>query len=177
MGDDGTRETPSRRKLQAEDLGALAAALRSPKQPLTICHALERLSGETIGHRLFTVMRFDSDRSEVQRIHTSLPAVYPVGGRKQKKATAWADHVLTDMKVFRGSEPADIVSAFDDHQTILGLGLGSVLNIPVVFNGRCVGTMNLLHQAGWYGPEDEPIGLLLGTFLITVLFNGAPETG
>jgi hypothetical protein len=177
MGDGGTRETPSRRKLQAEDLGALAAALRSPKQPLTICHALERLSGETIGHRLFTVMHFDSDRSEVQRIHTSLPAVYPVGGRKQKKATAWADHVLTDMKVFRGSEPADIVSAFDDHQTILGLGLGSVLNIPVVFNGRCVGTMNLLHQAGWYGPEDEPIGLLLGTFLIPVLFNGAPETG
>jgi len=176
MGDDGTRETPSRRKLQAEDLSALAEALRSPNQPLTICSALEKLSGETIGHRLFTIMRFDSDRSEVQRIHTSLPAVYPAGGRKQKKATAWADHVLADMKVFRGSEPADIVSAFDDHQTILGLGLGSVLNIPVVFNGRCVGTMNLLHQAGWYGPEDEPIGLLLGTFLIPVLFNSAPET-
>jgi hypothetical protein len=176
MGDDGTRETPSRRKLQAEDLSALAEALRSPNQPLTICSALEKLSGETIGHRLFTIMRFDSDRSEVQRIHTSLPAAYPVGGRKQKKATAWADHVLTDMKIFRGSAPADIVSAFDDYRTILGLGLGSVLNIPVVFNGRCVGTMNLLHQAGWYGPEDEPIGLLLGTFLIPVLFNGAPET-
>jgi GAF domain-containing protein len=177
MGDDGTRETPSRRKLQAEDLSALARVLRSPDQPLTICRALEKLSGETIGHRLFTVMRFDSDRSEVQRIHTSLPAVYPADGRKKKKDTAWARHVLTDLKVFRGSTPADIVSAFDDHQTILGLGLGSVLNIPVVFNGRCVGTVNLLHQAGWYGPEDEPTGLLLGAFLIPVLFNGATETG
>ena len=176
MGADGTRETPSRRKLEAEDLSALAGALRSPDQPLTICRALQKLSGETIGHRLFTVMRFDSDRSEVQRVHTSLPAVYPAGGRKKKKDTAWADHVLTDLQVFRGSTPADIVSAFDDHQTILGLGLGSVLNIPVVFNGRCVGTMNLLHQAGWYGPEDEPVGLLLGAFLIPVLFNTAPET-
>jgi hypothetical protein len=156
MGDDGTRETPSRRKLQAEDLSALAEALRSPKQPLTICRALEKLSGETIGHRLFTVMRFDGDRSEVQRIHTSLPAVYPVGGRKQKKATAWADHVLADMKVFRGSEPADIVSAFDDHQTILGLGLGSVLNIPVVFNGRCVGTMNRCIKPAGMDPKMNP---------------------
>jgi hypothetical protein len=168
---------PSRRQLRTEDLSALADALRAPDQPLTICRALEKLTGETLGHRLFTIMRFDGDRSEVQRIHTSLPAAYPVGGRKQKKATAWADRVLTDMKVFRGSEPADIVSAFDDHATILGLGLGSVLNIPVVLKGRCVGTMNLLHQAGWYGPEDEPIGLLLGTFLIPVLFDGSPETG
>jgi GAF domain-containing protein len=176
MGDDGTRQTLSRRKLQAEDLSALAEALRSPNQPLTICRALEKLSGETIGHRLFTVMRFDSDRSEVRRIHSSLPAAYPAGGRKRKKDTAWANHVLTDLKVFRGSAPADIVSAFDDHETILGLGLGSVLNIPVVFNGRCVGTMNLLHRAGWYATEDEPIGLLLGTFLIPVLFKGAPET-
>jgi hypothetical protein len=156
-------------------LSALAEALPAPGQPLTICRALDTLSGETIGHRLFTVMRFDSDRSEVMRIHTSLPAVYPVGGRKKKKETAWAHHVFTDMKVFRGSEPADIVSAFDDHETILGLGLGSVLNIPVVFNGRCVGTMNLLHQAGWYGPEDESIGRLLGAFLIPVLIDGEPS--
>ncbi|MBX9827230.1 MAG: GAF domain-containing protein [Xanthobacteraceae bacterium] len=166
-----------RRKLQAEDLSALAEALRSPDQPLTICRALEQLSGETIGHRLFTVMRFDGDRSEVLRIYTSLPAVYPTGGRKKKKETAWANHVLTDLKVFRGSEPADIVSAFDDHETILGLGLGSVLNIPVVFEGRCVGTMNLLHQAGWYGPDDERIGRLLGAFLIPVLINAASDPG
>jgi GAF domain-containing protein len=165
-------DTPSRRDLRTEDLSVLADALRASNQPLTICRALEQLTGETLGHRLFTIMRFDSDRSEVQRIHTSLPAVYPAGGRKQKKATAWAGHVLTDMKVFRGSEPADIVSAFDDHATILGLGLGSVLNIPVVFKGRCVGTMNLLHQAGWYGPGDEPAGRLLGTFLIPVLTGG-----
>ncbi|MBX9844375.1 MAG: GAF domain-containing protein [Xanthobacteraceae bacterium] len=176
MADDGTREAKALRKLQTEDLSALAEALRSSNQPLAVCRALERLSGETIGHRLFTVMQFDSDRSEVLRIHTSLPAVYPAGGRKKKKETRWADHVLTDLKVFRGGEPADIVSAFDDHATILGLGLGSVLNIPVVFKGRCVGTMNLLHQAGWYGPDDERIGLLLATFLTPVLLNSAPET-
>ena len=177
MANDGASEAKARRKLQAEDLSALAEALCAPGQPLAICRALETLSGETIGHRLFTVMWFDSDRSEVQRLHTSLPAIYPAGGRKKKKDTAWAHHVLTELKVFRGNGPADIVSAFDDHETILGLGLGSVLNIPVVFRGRCVGTMNLLHQAGWYGPEDETIGRLLGAFLIPVLIDGASDPG
>jgi hypothetical protein len=64
------------------------------------------------------------------------------------------------------------VSAFNDHETILALGLGSALNIPVVFEGRCLGTMNLLHQAGWYRAEDERTGLLLGTFLIPALLDG-----
>jgi hypothetical protein len=167
-------DTPSRRDVRVEDLGLLAEALRAPEQPHAICCALERLTAEVIGHRLFTVMRFDSSRSEVQRIHTSLPTVYPTGGRKQKKATAWADQVLGEMRVFRGSAPADIIAAFDDHETILGLGLGSVLNIPIVFEGRCVGTMNLLHQTDWYRPEDEPTGIMLAPFLIPILLDGEP---
>jgi len=55
-----------------EDLSLLAETLRASEQPLRICRALEKVSGETIGHRLFTVMRFDGSRSEVQRIHTNL---------------------------------------------------------------------------------------------------------
>jgi hypothetical protein len=163
---------PLRRELRVEDLSLLAETLRAPEEPLGICRALEKISAETIGHRLFTVMRFDGSRSEVERIHTNLPSVYPVGGRKQKRETAWADQVLGEMKVFRGSGAADIQSAFDDHQTILGLGLGSVLNLPIVFQGRCLGTMNLLHQAEWYRPDDERVGLLLGAFLIPALLNG-----
>ena len=116
-------------------------------------------------------MRFDAERSEVERVHSSLPSVYPVGGRKKKADTQWANHVLRAMKVFRGTTPKDIRSAFDDHQTILGLGLGSIINIPIVFEDRCLGTMNLTHAAGWYRPEDERVGVLLGAFLIPVLIG------
>jgi hypothetical protein len=162
---------PARRDFTAEDADSLAAGLRAPEQPLCICRALDKVSGEVIGHRLFTVMRFHGAQSEVERIYSNLPSAYPAGGRKKKKDTGWAGHVLGDMKVFRGTEADDIRSAFDDHATILGLGLGSVLNIPVVFGGRCLGTMNLLHQAGWYRPEDEAVGLLLAVFLIPVLLD------
>lgn len=161
----------SHHALNTDDLYALAQAQRAPHQPRAICAALETLSAKVIGHRLFTVMRFDGARSEVQRIYSNMPDAYPPGGRKQKKATAWADHVLRDMKVFLGSGPDDIRSAFDDHETILGLGLGSVLNIPVVYAGRCVGTMNLLHEAGWYRAEDEHKGVMLAAFLIAPLLD------
>jgi len=159
----------ARRELRLDDLAHLVAALRGENHPARIFGAVEALSAEVIGHRLFTIMRFDADRSEVERVHSSMPAVYPVGGRKAKRDTTWSDHTLRDMKVFRASGADAIRAAFDDHATILSLGLGSVLNIPLVLAGRCVGTMNLLHEAGWYTTQDEPTGLLLGAFLLPVL--------
>lgn len=162
-------DTSSRRALRADDFADLATALRASPQPQAICAALDRISGATIGHRLFTVMRFDAERMEVERLYSNQPASYPVGGRKQKKETAWGDHVLRDRKVFRGNDADAIRWAFDDHAKILGLGLSSVLNVPVVLDGRCVGTMNLLHDAGWYSEEDERTGLTLAAFLAPVL--------
>jgi hypothetical protein len=165
-------DTPARRDLRIDDLELLATAARDADQPLQICRALERVSAETIGHRLFTVMLFDSARSEVQRVYSTLPSVYPIGGRKKKADTTWAHHVLEEMRVFRGTTDADIRAAFDDSETILGLGLGSVLNVPVVLAGRCLGTMNLLHGAGWYRPDDERTGRVLAAFLAPALLAG-----
>jgi GAF domain-containing protein len=155
----------------AADLGRLAEALAAADQPPCIFRALDELSGEVIGHRLFTIMRFDAERAEVERLYSNMPDVYRVGGRKKKADTDWANQILRDKKVYRANDAAGIRAAFDDHTTILGLGLESVLNIPVVFEGRCIGTMNLLHEAGWYRPSDDEAGVLLGSFLIPVLIS------
>ena len=160
-----------RRELTLADLAALAAASEAAGQPAATFGAVEALSAATIGHRLFTIMRFDATRSEVGRVHTSLPSAYPVGGRKQKPESAWSNQLLRDRQVFRATGPDEIRAAFDDHATILGLGLGSILNVPVTFDGRCIGTMNLCHRAGWYTAEDEPTGKLLAAFLVPVLLG------
>jgi GAF domain-containing protein len=160
---------PRRRSLELADLDRLASALSAAGQPLTSYRAVEALSGEVIGHRLFTIMRLVSDGREVERVYTSNPVVYPVGGRKQKADTKWADHVLRDMKIFRASGPEDIVAAFDDHETILRLGIGSIINVPIVFDQQCLGTMNFCHAAGWYREEDEDIARVLAAFLIPPL--------
>jgi hypothetical protein len=168
---DSTPDAAPRPALQVSDLERLASALAATGRPPAIYQALEALSSRVIGHRLFTIMRFDADRGEVERVHTSLPSVYPVGGRKAKARTAWSDHVLRDQKIFVAADPDGIRAAFDDHNTILGLGLGSIINVPIVFEGRCLGTMNLCHQAGWYGTADEPIGRLLASFLVPPLLK------
>ncbi len=164
-----TSDVDARRPLTGDDLAALAAALCEPGQPRPVCEAVEQAAARAIGHRLFTVMRYDAANNEVERVHSSLPSVYPAGGRKTKRATAWADHVLRDARVFLANDADGIRAAFDDHATIAGLGLAAVLNVPLRFDGRVVGTMNLLHQAGWYRPDDEATALVLGAFLLPAL--------
>ena len=163
-----------RRDLRTSDFERVAAA----GSPPAIFQVMEALTAEVIGHRLFTIMRFDPKHDEVERVYTSMPAVYPIGGRKAKKDTAWSDHVLRDRKVFRATAADRSRAAFDDHATIISLGLGAVLNIPVVRNpmmhhrpdgGWCVGTINLLHEAGWYTERDEEIGVQLRYWLAPAL--------
>jgi len=167
----------ARRSLSLEDLNGLVQALGATHQPSPIYQAIERLSGEVIGHRLFTIARANLNGSEIERVHSSLPAIYPVGGRKQKAGTPWANRVLREMKIFRAVSREEIRATFDDHQSMLNLGLGSILNIPIVFDGRCVGTMNLCHDPGWYCEKDEVVGRLLSTFLVPALATAhAPST-
>jgi len=170
------RSALARGDLRVEDLARLASVVRLAERAVDVYRAVEELSAAVIGHRLFTIMRVCPGGSEVERAYSSMPAIYPVGGRKTKAETAWANQVLREMKIFRAVTPEEIRGAFDDHPTILGLGLGSVLNIPIVCLGRCLGTMNLLHDAGWYGPEDESTGLHVATILVPVLLAGEGDT-
>lgn len=151
------------------DLAVLVDAARAHGQPARLFDAVQRFAAEAIGYKLFTIMLFHADRFEVERLYSSEPAVYPVGGRKKKAATPWGEHVLAQRKVFRAVNFEQIRAAFDDHATIASLGIGSQLNIPVAYDGRCVGTMNLSHQEGWFTPEHERLGLLIGAFLAAPL--------
>lgn len=160
-----------RRQLQLEDLQQLDEALRAGGDPPPVFAAVEVLARAAIGHRLFTINLFDAERFELARVHTSLPAIYPVGGRKPKARTSWGDHVLVGMQVFLASDAAAVRAAFDDHETLFDLEIGAILNIPVVCNGRCVGTMNLCHAAHWFTPQDAQNAQLIAAFLAAPLLD------
>jgi GAF domain-containing protein len=59
--------------------------------------------------------------------------------------------------------------AFSDHELILSLGIGSIMNVPIASAGRRVGVMNVSHGAGWFTAEDaetaRAIAALLGPAL------------
>lgn len=118
-----------------------------------------------IGHRLFTVMAFDSESRQVRRIFSSQPTVYPPGGIKSKGDSPWANQVLDQGRPLIGVNSDDIRRHFSDHELIAKLGLASVLNMPVRVAGRTIGTMNLLHEAGFYESSHLELGRVLASLL------------
>jgi hypothetical protein len=141
-------------------LAAVAAVATMPGQPQALFGALDAAFGVVLGHKLFTLMRYHATSGESERIYTTHPREYPVGGRKALNVTPWAERVLTRQQPYLGRTPADVQSVFFDHVLIASLGCGSVLNLPVVWDGRTLGTINLLHEEGWYDDGDAGVGLL-----------------
>ncbi len=55
--------------------------------------------------------------------------------------------MLHERRLFIGQGEDAIRQSFDDHTTIHDLGLRSVINVPVVAWGTCLGTFNFLMRA------------------------------
>ncbi|TQF82769.1 GAF domain-containing protein [Elioraea sp. Yellowstone] len=136
---------------------AVAQAVRREGQPRATFAALQAGMGAAIGQILFTVLLHHADSGESERVWTSHPTQYPVGGRKPLNPTPWTRQVLRDLRAYVGHTAEDIRAVFADHALIASLGCESVLNVPVVWNGRALGTLNLLHRAHWYRETDVPV--------------------
>ena len=65
------------------------------------------------GWNLFTAMRC-LPSGEVERVHTSDPAAYPLGGRKPRRDTAWSRQVLERGEPYYANDEAGLRAAFED---------------------------------------------------------------
>ena len=106
--------------------------------------AVDALARPRLDQRLCTINRFDAAGMRVLRLYSSNEQAYPPGGAKSKAGMPWGQHVLVDKRIFVGEGTAAIAQAFDDHAAIAALGLQSVINVPVVADGQCLGTVNFL---------------------------------
>lgn len=140
----------------APHLASVAAAHVSPGQPGPLFSSLDAAMGQAIGHILFTILVIHPGAEESQRTCSNMPQAYPVGGRKPINRTHWVRSVLDEGVPYIGRTYQDIREVFFDHELIRSLGCESVLNVPVRWNGRSLGTLNLLHRAGWYTEADIP---------------------
>ncbi|GAA0292474.1 GAF domain-containing protein [Kineococcus aurantiacus] len=115
-----------------------------------------------LGVRLFTVLAWDDERAALQRIHTSHPEEYPVGGEKfMPREAPWPQQVLVRAEPYLGRTPAEVAAVFADWPTIEALGCGSTLNVPVVDAGRTLGSLSLLDVEGHYDELSIPRALRL----------------
>jgi GAF domain-containing protein len=151
-----------------QDIPDLLATLASPGQPDTTFQAIDQAFQRLVGHELFTLLLVDG--AEVARIYSNRPKEYPVAGRKPMGPTEWGTLVLRNKKTFLGRDKAAIRWAFFDHALIEGMGLGSCIGAPVVYDGACIGTINLLHAEHHYreehvAPVEALAPLLVPAFL------------
>jgi GAF domain-containing protein len=158
-----------KRALTPSDLSMLAEILAKPHDTIELYAAVDRLVRDVIGHKLFTMMRVHEATPDVERIYSSNTNAYPVGGRKQKRGTPWGRVVLDRGEVFVARNRDEVRSAFSDYSLIESLGIGSIMNIPLAFQGRRLGTMNISHDAGWFSDDDAAAGKLIASFVVPSL--------
>lgn len=131
------------------------AAISVARDSAASWKALEELANAVTGHRLFTATTVDVAAGLVRRAYSNRPAEYPTSGTKPLHGNTgdWFEHVFNQRRTFVANTIADIAKVFPDHELIGSMGLGSVVNYPVVLEGELVATINLLDVAGHYTPE------------------------
>jgi hypothetical protein len=145
-----------------------AASAAAPFEPTALCQAVDRFAQPVMRHALCTVNRLDAQQLRLTRVYSSNPVAYPPGGSKDKRGTAWGQHVLVERRVFIGEGADAIRGAFDDHEAIARLQLRSIVNMPVVFEQQCLGTLNLLMQSATIEPQQVEFARLLALLLLPV---------
>jgi GAF domain-containing protein len=165
------------RVLTLADLATLARLSASAHEPQALYEAVDALLQEIMGHLLFTIMRVHEAAMEVERVHSSNIAAYPVGGRKTKRGTPWSKVVLDKDEVFVARTPEEVREAFDDYDLIFSLGVGSIMNVPIGYRGRRLGTMNISNEASWFRDQDADAGLLIAPLLVPALLTESLESG
>jgi hypothetical protein len=138
-------------------LEAVRLAQRSVGQPDAIFAAIDKALAGCVGHTLFTITLHHPALNESERFYSNMPQVYPVGGRKTAADAKAMRQILDHGTPYIARTREDVIGNFADHAVILSLGCESALNMPIVWNGRTLGSMNLLHTANWYGEADLPL--------------------
>lgn len=117
----------------------------------------EALEGEIKRHfkvKLLTITVIDMSQRKAKRLYSSNSESYAIGGFKDIEDNAWTKHVIEQMKPFIANEHSELAKVFFDHQLIADLGLGAVINWPVVFNSQVIGTVNLLAEERAYSDVE-----------------------
>ena len=78
----------------------------------------------------------------------------------------WSKKVLKNKKHFLCKNKKDIKKIYYDYETIFSLGCGSIINLLVLFKGKPLGTINILHEENYYNINDLKKIDFLTTFLI-----------
>ena len=133
---------------------------------------LEATTKRLFDHILFTALRFDHPNGVMTRIYTNREDVSPIGGTKPIPTDLWADRIMTARQCYIGYSREDIREVFPDHEALLAIGCESVMNVPVVWQDRSLGSINLLGRERQFS-EAHTAPMVIFAQLALPLFIGS----
>jgi len=135
--------------------------LRDAATPQAVMDAVGQATLDMVGRGLLTINAWHAQSAQIERLWSSDPAAYPVGGRKTKGDTAWTRQLLVRGEVFVGEGDEALAAVFDDIAVIRSLGLNGVVNVPLCHRGAVIGTFNYLADVeSWWAEEITVLRLL-----------------
>ena len=159
----------TRRELTMADVAEVIAFSTERPDARDAYRAVERISAEAVGWRLFTVLRYVEAAGAVERLYSSDEKAYPVGGRKPLDKITASHGAMDKGEVFLAATKEEVRKAFFDHELIFSLGITAILNAPISANGRRLGTLALSGLSGMYGRKEVERSMVLAGLLAPAL--------
>lgn len=157
------------------ELDACARAVREESDPVEALRVIGEAMDRLIGSRMFTFLRFDFDRFEMERLYCTRPERYPIGARKPMRHGPWYECVADRGVAFIASGEQEMRATFGDYAALAEMGCMATLCVPVRHMGRTLGTMNLNGDEGRYGEQQAALAQPFATLAVPAYLTiGAP---
>ena len=157
------------RSLTPADVAKIVALTAESADRRPVYKAVEEIAAETCGFVFLTTLKYDEAAGVVARVHSSNEEAYPVGGTKPLSKITHSHSAMAQGEIFLAKDRAAIKEAFFDHELIFSLGATALLNAPIRFGGRRLGTLNFSGEENRYGPEEIANAKILAGLLIPCL--------
>lgn len=154
--------------LSSQELSRLQDASDGGATPAALHRLVADIAGAHLQPVVFSINARVGDSMVLQRVYSSDEAAYLVGGRKDKAGTAFGTTVLLEAGTLCSDGPDAIRANFDDHERILGLGGRSLLNVPVIADGVCIGVLNAVLPDPKVSQRHIQVLRALSTFLTRI---------
>lgn len=155
-----------------EELSRIERACFHAERPHEVFRAVDGALQRMLGHRLLTILVYDDTRTRATRIYSSDAATYAEGAIDPVVSPVWADRVLRLGLPFVAYREDELASVFAHHERLALLGLGSVVNMPLRWQGRVLGTLNMLDAPERYAQIEVDVVRILAHMAVPALFVG-----
>ncbi len=144
-------------------------------QPMPLLQSIDYAYQELIGHKAITLFSCNCHSGDIERLYTGGQLTgHPAGGTKNMRGTEWGIRVLEQKETFIVHTQADFDRCFPTQSAdVAKNNCPSCLSYPVLYDGRCFGAINLLHEANYYSDEMIELGQYLAPLMLPALLSGA----